>query len=260
MGSDKVYIKSFVRDKDVAIVVLHDFFEFHEVNLGFVESIQEEINGCSVYLLDLPGHGLSSGQRNIVNKTTDIKNILYKIGEEHGKVILLGHGLGCFPLLELIERGEEESYKFSYILMNPCISLNHELKRNFKKTIMGHLVSNIRFSPHFQLSEIYGNDEIIKLLSHNPLSIQQFTFETIERILEQKTRLLKKIYYIKHRILFQITIDSKIIDIDDVKLFIKSIPSNNIEYKEYRSRKHNLINSNKSNQVVKDIVEWVSRV
>lgn len=130
--------------KKQTVLIVHGYLVHQGYLVQFVEELLK--NSFNVITFDLPGHGLSTGERAGINDFNDygkiVNYVLLKYHKEFPdeKLYAVGHSTGCSALYEYMN--SFNSVKISrYIFLAPLIRLNHWQLSNFGNKILGNLNS-----------------------------------------------------------------------------------------------------------------------
>ncbi len=265
------HIKSVGKNKKT-LFFIHDVLDHHERYLNSLLMFQEVYgNNIEIFMLDIQGHGLSSGSRahfqSMNQLSSDFLTVLRKLSIEND-FFLWGHGLGAMVFLNLLlgkkikeNYGQLQYFKglvassFYYILerrLHPVAKLLEVVKRNPALSVDTVKVNRL----------IHGNDlsfdrKIAENYEADPLVVHRISYKVYKEIEETLDLLIKKAYFIDFPILILSGKSDELINHEKLSIFAKSIEKKYSSILELSDSKHDLYNDIDSKYILKEINQWM---
>jgi alpha-beta hydrolase superfamily lysophospholipase len=219
-------------------------------------------HGISVLALDYRGHGRSEGRRGVINRFDDLLRDVTLLHEKAKElfpeipVVLYGHSLGATIILSYILHTATPP-ELS-IACSPWLQLKNPPGRLFSTIIKsGNIITpSLTFRTGLHASDfskvdsvetIYEKDEYV----HNKISARLFSEVAKEAhwIMEHFNNITTPLLMMQGR-------DDRIMDAAMTnKLYVDS-PCN-ISYKEWENAGHQLLNSQRSSEVMDFMIDWI---
>ena len=253
------------------IIMVHELSFYHERFAKLVDGLIRKMSGEVAFtLIDLRGHGLSTGHRGVVNSFDDyVEDLLLVInhGPDFGnsvvKTSLLGEGGAGLIVLKTIleERKRMNNLISGAILINPLIKprsfiIKNNLRDFFKRN---NWDQKLRMKNIFNSDVKSTNQNDYNKILLDPLNQNFMTSKMLSELLlcSEEVRFLS--YYIDMPTLTILSEDDKITDSEAGHLFAKGIDSKFREIVCYHEEGHNLIWGKKRDSVVANICQWLRR-
>lgn len=111
------------------IIIIHGYFD-HTGQIKPIIDLCLKLN-YGVATIDLPGHGLSSGEPGAINNFNEYASVISSFLGKYQEVIpkpiqLIGHSTGCSAIYEYLNHSPENTIK-NVILLAPLVRSNHWL-------------------------------------------------------------------------------------------------------------------------------------
>lgn len=109
------------------VILMHGFFDHTGVLNNLIELLINK--NYAVFVYDMPGHGLSSGERVHIDSFTTYANVfddfIKIIKKKYNKpLFLIGHSTGCSAIFEYLSTTNENHF-IKIIFLAPLIRSNH---------------------------------------------------------------------------------------------------------------------------------------
>jgi len=250
----------------INLIFVHDLLEYHGRYLSMANSLLDHFKRkVSVSLIDLRGHGLSTGTRHYIETFEDFSldliiflRYLRLINEnKENKCILVGQGMGSLVCLEAYLNSNDliDGFIISNPLLKNFIPFLGFFNKNNKYLKWPCLAFKVPF--HFNGFDVIKNIDLAEKFNSDPLIGHYVTLGLMLEILGSIKKVKKKAYLIDKPMLMLVSKDSRFSDYSTNKIFHKTINRDYISYFEFDRMKHDIINSKNKKIVYKKIVDWI---
>ncbi len=152
------------------IIILHGYFD-HTGEIKTLIDLSLKLN-YGVVTIDLPGHGLSGGERgaidNFVEYSSTLENFINQYKSSMPKPFhIIGHSTGCAAVYEYLNNTKESSID-KIILLAPLVRSNYWLPSKFAFFILKPFVKKI---PR-KFTKNSGNKDYLKFVKNDPLEVR----------------------------------------------------------------------------------------
>ncbi len=241
---------------------MHDVVDYHYYYEKFAKDLCQGIGG-KVTVFDFRGHGLSSGQRRYIDSYAeyldDLESVITQIKDKPR--VFVANGMGALVLLNFIlERSSKLLDGDKFVFINPLIKFKEEFVQVPNKRLTGlfNLLSYYRLDLNYERQKLIENQELGAHFDLDPLVHSFLSYSLFSEIQTMSKNVMQQSYFFNRPGEFFVSKKSDYFDLDLAKVFIKSFPSTTINLKEYATSAHNLLTSQKSNIVIKDLIECLS--
>lgn len=246
------YFENYNPYSEIGIVLIHGLAEHKGRYEEFINKMYDM--NISVFAIDIRGHGESGGKRGDIEDfklyLSDLEGVMKRIKKEYPnlKIALMGHSLGG-----LIASGYVENYAQAdfLILSNPLLSAPRIAK--LLKIIPYRLLHFIKVKKRHSESP-----EMLSYSYNDPLASNYFTIRLLGAILSQGISLVSKNLY---RVIIPILLlggsSDPLIQADKFTDLLSEFGSKDKVLKMYENVKHRLLQSDRKDDVMNDIVTWL---
>ena len=247
------------------IIIIHGWGEHSGCHKDTMQHFCKK--GYAVYVPDLRGHGLSTGQRGHVNKwhdyLTDISTLMALINKQHPKnrLFIIGHSMGGLIVLNAATHAKAANFR-GVVLMSPLLSIT--LKVNPVKEFLGNITSSIlprlSFSNKISTEKLTSDPEAAKSLVEDKLchcKVSAGWFGEMNRALESVPQVIKQlktptaIFHGKEDAVTSAKASENIFN---------NIPVKKKQLILYDTPEHCLLAPPNANKVYSDIHKWLQKI
>ena len=254
-------------DFNLNFIFIHDLLEYHGRYLDIANRLLQSFkNRSSVSLIDLRGHGLSTGTRHYVEDFESFSKdlILFlrylKIvnEDEKNKFIIVGQGMGALVCLDayLKSRDQIDGLIISNPILKSFIPFVDILSKNNRYLKWPYLAIKLPF--HLNGFDIVKNIDLAEKFNSDPLVGHYMTLGLMLETLDCIKKVKKKSYLIDKPTLMLTSKDSTISDYNMSKIFYKSLDKDHVSYSEFDRMKHDILNCENKKVVFKTIISWLN--
>ncbi len=254
-------------DFNLNFIFIHDLLEYHGRYLDIANRLLQSFkNRSSVSLIDLRGHGLSTGTRHYVEDFESFSKdlILFlrylKIvnEDEKNKFIIVGQGMGALVCLDayLKSRDQIDGLIISNPILKSFIPFVDILSKNNQYLKWPYLAIKLPF--HLNGFDIVKNIDLAEKFNSDPLVGHYMTLGLMLETLDCIKKVKKKSYLIDKPTLMLTSKDSTISDYNMSKIFYKSLDKDHVSYSEFDRMKHDILNCENRKIVFKTIISWLN--
>ena len=220
--------------------------------------------GYTWYGLDLRGHGYSSEVRGHINKWNDyIEDLnefikLIRLIEPNKQIVLLGHSLGGLISLDYAVKYPQDLR--GIIAINPAVSF---AKQSLYIKLFLKVIS--RINPTFIMkgktdySKLTRDNDMIKILSSDPLRHEQMSVSLICEIFNKQKSLLMNAASLKLPLLMQYSLNDEITPAEGIKSFYDAVTNQDKQFYAYENTYHRPFDDISRHVVLEDISSWLSK-
>lgn len=264
------------------IFLVHDFLEhsmkwrpllqeYFDLNQNTPSGIsQGKSLGYDFYLMDLRGHGLSTGPRSHIDDFSifckdlaSLINVTRDNRQHNTKVFLIAQGMGALVVLKAIEQYRHliDAKLGGLILLNPSFKVNLSLpfEVSFDSKFVSPILEKLRLKRSFGGHDIYQYLEDAEDYNADPLIPNDYSYKLIREFLNTAKEIRQFSYFVDAPSLFLTGNNNILFDQTSAQLFQKGIPSHNSSYLRYDTPKHNLLYSNFNNDILSSIRKWLEQ-
>ena len=253
--------------KHLNIFFVHDILEHHGryLDLGnqLVDIFKENVSIC---LIDLKGHGLSTGTRHYIQDFREYSldlviliRYLKIINEgKDNKFILAGQGMGALVCLETYLNNR--SSVDGLIISNPILkNFIPWLKNiNFLINKFKWPLSVLKIPFYFNGFDLIKEKNSAEDFNSDPLVGHTATIGLLLGIMESIKFIKEKSFLINVPVLMMISKDSLISDHKMSTSFMKTIDEKYIRFLAYERMKHDILNFYITKNVFNNLKNWIS--
>ncbi len=256
---ESLYLKFFGLEHNTQIILFHDIGEYHDRYQKFVDfCLLKEVG---VTLIDMRGHGLSSGTRGHVDSYEQLLEDYQKFWREyHSKyqdkfVLTLGHGVGALlSIMFLIDNVEIDGG----ILINPTISFRQSKTLKLEQFLgSASLLGKIRVGLKLGGDDVTTEKNLSYDYNHDPLVNRKVTLSMYKALLRLFEDIKKQSYYLNKPILYVMGLEDNVVDKELGELFASSIDSKIVSIKKYKDLGHEFFNEIDRDKGFKDIYNFI---
>ena len=263
---DSVKNKSSNGNRHLNIFFVHDILEHHgryiDLANQLVDVLKENVSVC---LIDLKGHGLSTGTRHYIQDfqeySTDLVILIryLKIINEgkKNKFILAGQGMGALVCLETYLNNK--NLVDGLIISNPILkTFVPWLKNiNFLMKKLKWPLSVLKVPFYFNGFDLIKEKNSAENFNSDPLVGHTATIGLLVSILNSIKFIKEKSFLINIPVLMMISKDSLISDHKMSTSFMKTIDENYIKFLTYERMKHDILNFYITKNVFNNLTSWI---
>jgi alpha-beta hydrolase superfamily lysophospholipase len=257
-NNEKLYVKSIgLKEFDTQLIVFHDVGEYHQRYSGLSNYLSKKSIGTT--LIDMRGHGLSSGTRGhsegYEELVSDYKMFwkTFKNRYEKKSTFVLGHGVGGLLALCFMLNVSEVS---GAILVNPTIKYKDESSYIEKYMMKNSFLNKLKIS-YKSLEKVTSQEHLSRSFGHDPLINKKISVGMHRSITGMTNELKRLSYFVTRPILFQMGELDDVVEVSKSELFASSFDKNNIEVIKYPNFGHEIFNEIDRDKVFKDIYNWL---
>ncbi len=242
------------------VLIVHGLNSHSGYYEGFADQLTE--NHYEVYAMDLPGHGLSDGDRSYIRDFQDLFSdidMLFDIATAAHPalpVFLFGHSAGgVFASAYASSRQDRLKglicESFAFAVPAPSFALS------FIKLIGGII-------PHAKLVKLNNTDfsrdpEVVKQMDEDVLlEGESQPARTMQQLLYAVDQLKKEMSAIELPLLILHGTADRATKPSGSEYFLKHASSQDKQLKLYQGHYHDLLNDLDNNIVIKDIIQWLN--
>jgi len=251
-------------ESESLILAFHDIGGYHGSFRDFSKWMVSENKKIDVIVVDMLGHGLSSGIRGHLENMNDLIynyiNLLEKIDfSKYKKIYFLGQGAGGLLALELYTHFENKlNIKLSGIILSNFI-LNFE-SVFFKITpwnSLKYIFNHLKLYKLYEAKDLTSDNRKIDQIESDPLYVHGATFQTFNVFMKKSQSVYQDSYFLEIPVLSLIGLESRKILNSGMEYFHKGLKKEILTKKVYANFKHDLYNEKESPLVFKDILNWI---
>jgi len=246
------YYSEHVPDSKVGIILVHGLAEHKGRYDDFIQQLNG--SGMSVFAVDLRGHGESAGRRGDIKTFSDYLDDLHffvsHIKEKYPelKLVLFGHSLGG-----LISSSYVSTYEGIdlLILSSPFINVHRKTKL-------------FKFIPHklggfIKLRKTHSESKsMLEYSRKDELACSHFTLRLAGvMIKEGVSYITERFKDIKIPLLMMGGALDPVVDSGQFELALEKFGSENKTLKVYEDKKHRLVQNERKDEIIQDIIEWI---
>lgn len=274
---EKIYYKrnepiTKVEGSSIHLFIVHDFCDYHgryiDVCEYFINKFGENI---TITLMDLKGHGLSTGTRSHVNAFSSycydfakVVNIGLANSGSESKAIVIGAGLGALVTLKLdqVHYSQLSRPISAMILSNPMIKLNIEVPKWAELLLLADhpSVHKMKFPKRFQGEDLTSCGVMARAFNSDPLNSHYITFGMYKEILEAGSIIRTSSYFVDIPNLLLVGEADEYCDVETTQLFQRGMPKTTSDLIKYPNLKHDLFHESGGDKVLEDVYNWISKV
>lgn len=221
------------------VLIIHGYLD----NAGILSNLQRHLldNGYAVIMIDLPGHGLSTGKRGDISDFEDYVPIVDSVIGYHkryklpGKLSLFGHSLGGGVILEKLRIGKNWNGKT--ILFAPVVRSKMWRLSKMGYAIVRHFTDDTR-----RVYQKNSHDnKFLDFLKQEPLRIDRFPLTWSPAFFNWNSRIEKSSFVDeKDFFIIQGTSDGTVDTRYNTRFYRKHFPS--VKIIEIKKARHHLLN------------------
>jgi len=265
--NEKIYFKKIypIKKDEVSkhLVVIHDFCEFHGRYFELVNFLMNRFQSkLGITLIDLKGHGLSSGTRSHIDSFNEYSDDLkvYFESEPHESIVL-GHGLGSLVTLDFVRNYENlASKKISgLILSNPFIGMNEKLPSvlsQFLKKVPKKIWSKVRVPYHVRGGELTADLSKVESYDDDPVVNRFISLSLLVEAFKASNEVIDISYYLQTPVLALIGLQDSFMKLSKVELFFRAMAQSKVDIKRYEMG-HDLYNEVNREILFTDVAAWI---
>lgn len=263
-NSVELFCQSWVPETTMkaAIVIIHGGGDHSGRFKNHVDHLVPQ--GYGIFIFDLRGHGKSPGKRGHINSWDEYRqDVSAYIDRVHGKfpdfpLFLFGHSMGACIVLDYCLR--KQQHISGVIVTSPAIGklgispILFQLAKILDKFWPSLVFPTGLVVPHLSRDEKFIEGTLSDPLYHSR-STPRFGMElvkTLQFIRENAGKFQLPLYMIHGT-------DDRIASIEGSRKFINQLKYRNVEYTEYESGYHELINDLDKEKVLADLSGWLAR-
>lgn len=260
LGSDLFYETYQTPEPRDALIFFHNFGEHHRMHTDFLRELAFKLN-TKVYAFDLPGHGLSGGERVYIDNFKIYVDLFSEILSflDEKKISIVGDGLGSLIALSGLEKLKLQAAQKikALVLLSPMIKMQlaalNALQKYFKFKLsydqmpfwMRHL--KIPFPAESEKN------------STDLLSTKKIAVGLILAMYEMSHRLVLSPYVLKSPCLLLHGDKDTLTSHELVEIFAKTMDKNLTRRINYEEASSNLLESEIAPKVKSDIIQWLEK-
>jgi alpha-beta hydrolase superfamily lysophospholipase len=249
----KLRSKRSLYSKGPSFILIHDFYDYHHYYIGLGEFLSSCFPGSDCIMVDLPGHGLSSGVRGFGEFEAHLKVLEYlveKLKEEEKDYVLLGQGLGSLVILFHIIRRQTAPKErlLGAIHLSSLMSWNQSLQGRslFPASALSKLIrkswENLVHFPYLLKGEILSKDlKLGEEINSDPLVVHRMKLSQWEQINSYINQLKTYLYFYDAKSLFLFSEGDPLVELERASHLLKIIDSSNMEIETLSGLGHHLV-------------------
>lgn len=257
-----------------SIILIHDVTDSHQRSLEFASQLLGHIERLNIVLMDLRGHGLSTGTRahidNFEDYGLDFVSIYTRLREMEilgadERAICIGQGMSGLMLLQLYQ-----IYGFPILknlkglaLFNPILRFRGEFMKRLPSwssraiqrggESIKRLHLPVRFEGHFLTSD---NSRANDYDSH-PLVSHTITLSLLGELIEACGKLRSSCYFIDVPCFFVTSGRDHYVDSQVTNIYMKGIPKHLVTHLPYANLRHDIYNENLPSEFWSQLSSWI---
>ncbi|MBT3981420.1 MAG: hypothetical protein HOE90_08705 [Bacteriovoracaceae bacterium] len=279
-GGESIFFKRYTPKKHISseklihLWFVHDIADYHGRYLDFVTYLLKMIpENIVVSLIDLKGHGMSSGSRAYIKSFDEycfdfvdfVNSYPSTLPVSHN--VFMGTGMGGLMTIKTIinfRSDLETTENLSMILTNPFIYPTFDLKKSSRRLLK--YGKSLFSSSKFQLKspiDVYNltrdQNKMHEYMADQLVS-SQISLSLINEIMKSSDQLRRFAYYIDIPSLFLISGETKLNCPSTTELFFQGIPTDDKKLSLYADGHHDILNDLNSEIVFNDIYNWLTEL
>jgi alpha-beta hydrolase superfamily lysophospholipase len=254
----------------IHLFIIHDFCDYHGRYLDVCDYFVKKFKGnITITLMDLKGHGLSTGTRSHVNEFSsycfDFAKVI-NIGLAHSgsesKAVVIGAGLGALVTLKLdqVHYSQLSRPISAIILSNPMIKINIELPKWAELLLLADhpSIHKMKFPKRFLGEDLTSCGVMARSFNSDPLNSHYITFGMYKEMLEAGSIIRTSSYFVDIPNLLLVGESDGYCDVETTQLFQRGMPKTTSELIKYPGLKHDLFHETGRDKVLEDVYNWIS--
>lgn len=248
------YSERYNKESSIGIILVHGLGEHKGRYKDFIEKMYDM--RISVFAIDIRGHGESGGRRGDIEDfniyLSDLDFFVKKVKHDHPniKLALLGHSLGGLIASGYVERYANVDF---LVLSNPLLSAPEVAK--ILNIIPYQLLYFIKVKKRHSESA-----EMLAYSYNDPLASNFFTIRLLGVIFKQGISLVAgNLSRIKIPVLLLGGTSDPLIQTNKFERLLYEFGGADRELKMYQNVKHRLLQSDRKDDVMKDIAAWLQQ-
>lgn len=278
-GISEIYLDLLTNYQDESahletIILIHDVTDSHQRLLPFARRLLQGQAGLKVILMDLRGHGLSTGTRahidNFEDYGLDFVSVFKELKErgilrEGERPVCIGQGLSAIVLLQLYQ-----IYDFPILrhlkalaLFNPILRFRGEfISRlpNWSSRVLkkgGESIKRLHLPIRFEGRSLTSLSERASDYDSHPLVSHTITLSLFAELIEVCAKLKSSCYFIDVPCFFVTSGRDYYADHKVTDIFMKGIPKELVTHNSYANLLHDLYNENLPDKFWTDLNSWM---
>lgn len=278
-GSSEIYVDVLrnyesSEELDHSLILIHDVTDSHQRVLPFARKLLSHISGLKLILIDLRGHGLSTGTRAHVDNFEDYGLDFVRVYSElkasgilakDERPICFGQGLGAVVLLQLYQIYEFPILRQlkALVLFNPILRFRGEFisrlpnwsSRVIKKG--GESIKRLHLPIRFEGHSLTSLKDRASDYDSHPLVSHTITLSLFAEIIEACARLKSSCYFIDVPCFFVTSGRDYYADHKVTDIFMKGIPKELVTHISYANLLHDLYNEDLPDNFWDSLNSWM---
>ena len=249
------------------IFLVHDILEHHGRYLDLANQLVDILKDkVSICLIDLKGHGLSTGTRHYIQDFREYSSDLviliryFKIVNEakNNRFILVGQGMGALVCLETYLNNKNSVN--GLIISNPILkNFVPWFKRiNFLTNKIKWPLSVLKVPFYFNGFDLIKEKNSAEDFNSDPLIGHTATLGLILGVSNSIRFIKEKSFLINIPVLIMVSKDSLISDHKMSTSFMKTIDEKYVKFLSYERMKHDILNFYITKNVFNNLTTWIS--
>ncbi len=234
------------------ILFFHNAGEHHRLYHDFLLKLTDE--KTDVIGVDLPGHGLSSGERFYIDDFYQYREFFEQVIEQlydpERELFVIADGLSSLISLIHLEQGHDQRLK-KIVLISPYI----KLKKNNKVELLTRLLAK---SDQLAESLRYLRLEYLPVREdYDYLCSTALSYQLIDQVIQMSHKVLLTPYLIHNQICILVGGLSRLFNPQMVEIFASTMDKDLVKLINYSELNENLLKSELSDLILSDIKQWL---
>lgn len=254
----------------IHLIMVHELSFYHARFAPLVEELTRKMpRELAVTVIDMRGHGLSTGPRAFVDSFQEYVddlcqavNLEVPLEQNARKTFLLGEGGGALIVLKAVLENRKNISKplSGVMLLNPLIKIESSSLGSNRLALLRLAPPKLRPMNLFDLEQTCSHQERYKSVLLDPLNQKLMTSKLLQEIFLCSEEMRPLAYYLDLPSLFLLAEEDKICAADSGLLFAKGIDSKLREIKLYSDEGHNILWGKKGSELALDMGQWMRRI
>lgn len=260
-GTSIIYQLHTNKHRSQCILIIHGFAEHSSRYLDVVNLFIQ--SGFHVALLDLRGHGLSTGKRGHIHwfadYLMDIQAVILMLQKtlQVSKVVLLGHSMG--GLISIRYALEYPNHVYAMLLSAPLLGMQIHPSpwQYWAGKCLSYLWPSFTFPNQIDPNQLTHDAEKVKEYITDPLIFRHVTVRWYTEITKAIKQTIHEAHRIKVPFFLQLPEQECLVDNEQALLWYRNAKVKSKKLKQYPNLYHELYHETQREQVVLDGVEWI---